>query len=283
MTSQEITKTSSSNGKLMLKQITEKIAQWESKKFAPHKDANLERYNQFVDAMNVIHISDSGLRQDIVDWCASNAKTQERRSRYVNNGLVTTHGLGNNVSYLQICESDSRKIKELWYVDHQSGKAMEIMSALRQFDVPVFAGVTAEDPMGKLLGNKYDDSTYVHTYDRGKTSVHLPGDRFDNRDLLDETPLAMVAIMTMAPVHEIAHGITYVDEKIIRATMLHDLVRRVNSSTNEVRHHKGASVERLAMIGALQVAQKAIMGGVNLWRGYEAKDVIKAINRYLHW
>ena len=65
--------------------------------------------------------------------------------------------------------------------------------------------------------------------------------------------------------------------------MLHDLVRGVNASTNVVRHHKGASVERLAMIGTLEVAQKAIKNGVNLWRGYEAKDVIKEINRYLHW
>ena len=159
----------------MLIQLTEKIAQWETNRFAPRKDANLERYKQFVDAIVVREISESGLRPEIIDWCTANATTQNRQSRYMDNGLATTHGLGNNVSYLQICEPGSRKIKELWYLDHQTGKEIEVMAGLRQFDVPVFAGVTAEDPLGKLLGNNYDDATFVHTYNRGKTSVHLPG------------------------------------------------------------------------------------------------------------
>lgn len=62
----------------MLKQIIEKVTQWESDIFASKKDANIDRYMQFVDGINVCEISESGLRSDIVEWCTTNSATQNR-------------------------------------------------------------------------------------------------------------------------------------------------------------------------------------------------------------
>lgn len=221
------------------------------------------------------------MRADVIDWCATNSKSQQRISRYVNNGLVTTHGLGNEVSYLQTCKKDSREINEIWYLDHKSGKGVEIMSGVRQFKVPVFAGVTQDDTLDQMLGQKYEESDYI--YDRRGNKVHLPGDKFSSGYLRDKSPLDMLAIVTIAPLHELSHAITYVDKAINKATMLHDLVRGVGSSVNHTKHHVGSSAERLAMIGALEVVQKVIKSGVNVWRGHETKGVILAINRRLHW
>lgn len=265
----------------MLQQITEKIAQWEIGKFAPIKDANLERYRQFVDATKVSDVSESGLRADVIDWCATNSKSQQRISRYVNNGLVTTHGLGNEVSYLQTCKKDSREINEIWYLDHKSGKGIEIMSGFRQYKVPVFAGVTPDDTLDQMLGQKYEESNYL--YDRRGNKVHLPGDKFSSGYLRDKSPLDMLAIVTIVPLHELSHAITFFDKEIHKATMVHDLARGIISSVSNVKHHIGSSAERLAMIGAFEVIQKAVKSDVNVWRGHEAKSVILAINKRLHW
>lgn len=265
-----------------------------------------EQINLAMDRVRFLSIEelqlDPKVQEEISQHNNKLGKINRKSIRISENNTALVQNFGNEVAYIQEWENSSKKILHAYYLDTQSGRAVDVMS----IDPTIEYFATLTEPHELISDRWYADAVGRKVYYSGDadfgwisnqakkeiTNLIAPAHEIAHvlqHDVLrSQSPLAQFPIIlkNWAESYRGTISSTYRLMKINSDLYPPEDVEMMKAAYQKLNNYeddeRGGSNERYAALFSLMFARKCRLNGVNLFRAKSQSEVILSTNDSLH-